>query len=50
MSVGKGLCWQCRGLNYTRIKLYTNRVNSGVLWPDTLSCFQGGGGKFMLLC
>ena len=45
MSVGKGLCRQCWGLNYTRIKLYTYRVSSGALRPDTLSCFLGEGGS-----
>ena len=45
MSVGKGLCWQCWGLNYTRIKLYTYRVSSGALRTDTLNCFWGEGGE-----
>ena len=45
MSIGKGLCRQCWGLNYARIKLYTNRADSGALRPDTLRCLGGKGGS-----
>ena len=47
MSIGKGLCRQCWGLNYARMKLYTDRAGSGALRPDTLRCFGGGGGVYV---